>query len=141
MTEKRCKILGWDGADFHMVDEDGTVMVLENATILTADDPSLAASCDEARVMSMEISFNYAAYKPFDYGAQRMVLYFAMEKGDPSRHPDWYWLTPQIKKEWPEFWAAWLAYDAEETEQSISAFEAVCASTLTEVVRIKNEVK
>jgi len=70
---------------------------------------------------------------PFTYAAQQMVLYFAMERGDPSRHMDWDELAPFIEKEWPEFWAAWLLYDADDSDQAYRDFQAVCATKFAEL--------
>ena len=45
----------------------------------------------------------------FPRSVQNMIVYFTQERGDPSRHMEWDKYEPLVKRDWPEFYAAFVA--------------------------------
>jgi hypothetical protein len=57
--------------------------------------------------------------------AQAMILYFAKERGDPSRWVQWDRYKTAVEREWPDFWAAWMKNQESDTDESFDAFQMI----------------
>jgi hypothetical protein len=75
--------------------------------------------------------------KPFDRFARTQVLYYAKERYDPARWVGWETIAYHVVREWPEFWAAYTAMYADESNDKL--FRAFIDATELQVAKHEAE--